>query len=134
LEGPGDLAETHSLEFAVAKALEEALGGADELLGGGPFEFEVLVGAAGPVGDLLAAEGSLGLDLLLEEAGVEGADAVGPAVFAGPVLDRVEALVQLIGHGLVRALLAEVEESQEGIEGAGGLAGEGGERELRVES
>jgi hypothetical protein len=87
----------------------------------------VLAGAAGPLGGLFPAEGRPGLGLLLEEAGLEGVEAVGPAVFAGPVFQAIELLAQVVGGGLEGAAGAEFEESQEGAEGTGRLARAAGE-------
>ena len=134
LEGAGDLAEGHVLDFAVAKAFEEALGGGEEFLGGGPLLLAKGAGAAGPVSGFLAAGFGLGLGLGFQEAGVVGIKAVFPTESAGPGLDGLEFFSQVIGHGLKGAGVAELEEGHEGSEGAGGLAGEGGESGLRVES
>jgi hypothetical protein len=54
-------------------------------------------------------------------------------VFAGPGFDGVMLLAQVIGDGLKRAPMAELEESQEGAEGAWSFAGGAGETGLRVE-
>jgi hypothetical protein len=127
LEGTGDLAEGHFFDFLVAKALEEALGGSEEFLGGSPFLLAELVGTAGPIGGLFAAGVGLGLDLLLQEAGLESGKAIVPAVSAGPIPNGVRLLTEEVGHGVMGADVAELKVGHEGGEGARGLAGEEGE-------
>ena len=65
-----------------------------------------VLGKVGGFGGLFALEGGLILDLLLEDAGVEGLEALGPIVLAGPVLHRPEAFAEFIGDGLKPAGVA----------------------------
>ena len=133
LEGAGCLAQGHAFHSPVTDVLEVAYHRSEEFLGGGPFLFAVFVQAARPIGGLLPADGGLRLGLLLQEAGVERLDAVAPAVSAGPALDGVGLLAQLIGDGQQRAALAELEEGEESAAGARGFAGATGEGGWRVE-
>ncbi len=138
-EGAGDLRQRHFFEGGVVVTLEEAASGGEELEGGVPFLFAELAKAQGPVGREVLLEAGGGGGVLLEEAGVEGIEAVAPVVFAGPVFDGGEGFVKFVGDGLVRSGLAEVEPGEEGIKCARGFArgggkGRGGSRRISVVS
>jgi hypothetical protein len=133
LERARNLGERHVLDFAVAEVFEEAKDGGEEFLTGDPFLFPKFAGAARPIGGLLEVAGGLGLGLSLEQAGVEGVQAVAPAVFAGPIFDGGGIFAEGAGNGPEGATVTELEESQESAEGARGFAGLAGENWLRVE-
>lgn len=122
LEGAGNLGQGHFGHFAIPEALEEALGGGAQILGGAPFLLAELGGAADPIGGVLALGGGLGLQALLEQAGVERVDALGPTVPGGPLFDGVGTFVQAFGDGLERAVVAELEEREKSAESARGFA------------
>jgi hypothetical protein len=132
LDRARDLADRHALDFAVAEVFEKTKGGAEEFLSGDPFLIPEFEGAAGPIGSLPAVEGGGGLGLGLKHAGVEGQNAVSPAVFAGPLFDGGGLFTEGPGDGQEGAAVTELEESRESAEGARGLAGPAGERRLRV--
>jgi len=127
VEGAGGLAEGHFAEFLIADGFEKALSGGAEFLSGFPFLLAALDGAAGPIGGVFVVEIELDLGLMLEEAGIERGDALGPLMTNGPLLDRREMLVELVGDGLERAGAAEGEVGREGGEGARSFAGGSGE-------
>ena len=129
-QGARDLGQGHIVEILFAEALEEASGGGEEFLGGIPLLLPEVIEARGPIGGALATPGSLGLSLLLKETGVEGLHAVVPVKLAGPVFDRGEALTEFIGHRLMGAMVAELEEGHESAIGSRGFAGKTGKSQL----
>ena len=82
-----NLRQGHLFDFAVTEVLEEAEDGGEEFLAGGPFVFPKFAGATVPIGGVLPGEGGRGGDLRLKQAGLEGVQAVGPAILAGPIFD-----------------------------------------------
>ena len=122
------------MEVLLTERFKEALGRGEEFLGGVPLLLAEAVEAAGPVGGVAGLRFGLGLELLLEKAGVEGMQTAAPVKPGGPVLDGAELLAERVGHRLVRAGLAELKEGDEGVVGARGLARGTGEEWLRVES
>lgn len=132
LDGARSLTQRHFFDIAVADIFEEAKAGGEELLTGGPFEFTKLTSAVVPIGSVPAEEVSLGIELTLEQAGLEGMEAIAPAVFGGPLFDGGRVFAEGGGDGGEGAAVAELEPGEEGAEGARGLAGMTGEGRGRV--
>jgi hypothetical protein len=128
-QGAGDLGEGHFVQVLLAEGLEEALSGEEEFLGSIPFPFAEAVEARGPIGGLACLALGFGLGLSLQEAGVKFLEALGPVMFAGPVLDGAQGLAEFVGEGLMRARLTQKEEGGEGAIGARGFTGQ--PREVR---
>jgi len=100
LERARHLGEGHLFHLLVPKVFEEALDGAEELLGRLPLLFAIVAGALSPVGSLPGMDGGSGGSLLFEKAGIERLKAFGPVIFAGPIFDGAEAFAKFIGDGL----------------------------------
>jgi len=127
LERAGDLGESHFIDMTVGEVVEEAMDSGEDLLGGVPFMFAELGGAAGPIGSLFGAEGGFRFSLLLEEAGIESVDAIGPPEAAGPFFDGADLFIEEIGDGVEGASVAEVEEGHKSAERPGRFGRETGE-------
>ena len=125
-----DLGEGHFVEILFAEAFEEALGGGEEFLGGIPLLLPEMIETRGPIGGALATQGGLGLNLFVEETGVEGVHTLPPVKPAGPVFDGGEAFTEFVGYGLMGPVVAELEEGHESAVGSRRLARGAGKGKL----
>ena len=132
LQRTSNLSQRHFFHIPVAETFEKALHGGVEFLGHSPFLLAIFGGASSPIRGLFRAQGGLGFGLLLEEAGVKGLNSVAPMEPAGPLLEGIGLLGELVGNGLKGAGVAEAKESHEGAEGARSFTGEQGKHRLRV--
>jgi len=117
-----DLCEGHLVEILFAEAFEETLGGGEEFLGGIPLLLPETIETRGPIGGALATQGGLGLNLFVEETGVDGMQALLPVKPAGPVFDGGEAFTEFVGYGLMGPVVSELEEGRESAVGSRRLA------------